>query len=272
MIINSYKYNLDVVLQLQKLIDLNYKELFTAVLVHGSIATDQVIGYSDFDGLLIIKDNYLNSRKLKSFKRDSMKIILKFDPLQHHGWFQIKESQLLDYPENYLPLAVLKYSKCIYPLEKDLELKIDVKSEPDFKSTLYKMLNNIENKAVHNWVPKNIYQLKGFLSQLMLIPCLYYSAKNMQGIFKGESFHAVKKNFSKKEWQAIEIASNIRKEWNPKLNFMQKRLLQNPNKLIRRAVIKFFPINKKTKHMHRINSEFYDSVLALIKKIKNEII
>ena len=44
----------------------------------------------------------------------------------------------------------------------------------------------------------------------MLIPCLYYSVINNRGIFKGESFVAVKKEFTSQEWHPIEIASSIR--------------------------------------------------------------
>lgn len=272
MVIEQYNKDLEVVKLIQQLIVDKYYQLFYAVIVHGSVATNEVIPYSDFDGLLIVKDKFINSDELRHFKKESMKLILKFDPLQHHGWFQIKESQLSDYPENYLPLAVLEYSKSIYPMSLDLELKMEIKSKPDFKITLFKMVNNIEDKAVRRWKPKNIYQLKGFLSQIMLVPCLYYSAKNEKGIFKGESFHAVKKNFSNIEWRAIAIATNIREGWNPELNYIQKKLLQNPNKLIRKAVIKYFPVYKKINHIKQIDAEFYDSLLAMIKKIKKEVL
>ncbi len=48
----------------------------------------------------------------KKFHKETMKIIHRFDPLQHHGWFQIKASDLYDYSEvKNLPLAVIKEAK-----------------------------------------------------------------------------------------------------------------------------------------------------------------
>ena len=100
--------------EIQAIIEKKYRTLFHSVIIHGSIATDELINYSDFDGLLIVKDSYVNSKQLKLFKKESMKLILRFDPLQHHGWFQILESQLLDFPQSYLPHEILDYSKLLF--------------------------------------------------------------------------------------------------------------------------------------------------------------
>ena len=170
MIIEAYKGDIGLINSLQKLIKNHYSELFISVIVHGSVATNEVIPYSDFDGLLIVKDNFVDSKKLKDFKRESMKFILKFDPIQHHGWFQISESQLEDYPESYLPISVLENAKSIYSIDSETQLNIRIKNKPDYKTGLYNMLNSLENKAVNKWKPNNLFQLKSFLSQIMLIP------------------------------------------------------------------------------------------------------
>ena len=243
------------------------------MIVHGSVATDEVLAYSDFDGLLIVKDRFVGSEKLEKFKIQSMRLILKFDPFQHHGWFQITESQLLEYPEHYLPKTVLENSKILYPLYEGegIEFKIEIKQKPDYEIGLYNMLNQLENKINTNWRPKNMFQLKSFLSQIMLVPCLYYSAKNNHGIFKRESFGAVKGDFTNEEWMVIDVASQIRKEWNPQLNSFQRKLLEMPNRLIRKVVVKFMPINIPKKHLSLIDNKFYSSLLLLIRKIKTEI-
>lgn len=271
MILESYKGNLGLIKSLQNLIESKYEDLFLAVIVHGSVATNEVIPYSDFDGLLIVKTNMIDSQKLKDFKIESMKYIYKFDPLQHHGWFQINENQLLDYPEYYLPLAVLEKSKGIYPVSKDIDLNIQMNNQPDYLIGLFKMINQLEQKAITKWKPKNMFQLKSFLSQIMLVPCLFYSAKYKEGIFKKESFHAVKATFNQSEWLVIERASQIRNEWHPQLNYFQKKVLQIPIRLVRKAVVRFMPIHIPKQHQKLMNDEFYNSIILLVAKIKTEI-
>ncbi|WCO01135.1 nucleotidyltransferase domain-containing protein [Psychroserpens ponticola] len=269
--IERYNGNLTLVSDIAQLIERNYSELFHSVIVHGSVATNEVIAYSDFDGLLIVKDRFVASKKLERFKIESMKLILKFDPLQHHGWFQIKESQLLDYPEYYLPTTILENSKALFPISKDIELKIEIKQKPDYKIGLNNMVNQLENKIATKWRPKSIFELKSLLSQIMLVPCLYYSAKNNEGIFKRESFDAVKGVFTPDEWMVMETASQIRNDWNPHFNSFQRKLLELPNRLIRKVVLKFMPINIPKKHLELVNDNFYNSLLLLLKKIKTDI-
>ena len=269
--IKSYRGKIGLVKSLKKLVGNKYEDLFVAVIVHGSLATNEVKPFSDFDGLIIVKDVFVDSNELKQFKKDSMKLILKFDPLQHHGWFQITESQLSDYPESYLPITVLKNSKILYPFSAEIDIKIDIKHKPDYKVGLFNMINQLENKVLNKWKPKNMFQLKSFLSQIMLVPCLYYSAKNDEGIFKRESFDAVKDVFKQKEWLVIEIASQIRNEWNPQLNSLQRLALYQPNRLFRKAVVKFMPISIPKKHLDLIDDNFYESLVLLIQKIKKEI-
>lgn len=269
--IKGFSNQITVVKQLQTLIKPKYTDLFYAVLAHGSVATNELIPYSDFDGLLIVKDDFVNSAKLESFKKESMKIILKFDPLQHHGWFQIKESDLQNYPENYLPVTTLNHAKLIFPKLESIILNLSINDNIDYKSNLIKMLNQFEKREAEHWRPKNMFQLKSILSQIMLVPCLYYSVKNNEGIFKRESFDAVRNNFTQDEWFVIEVASKIREEWNPQLNSVQRKILEIPNRLIRKAVVKFMPISIPDKHLDLLNEDFYSSLLLLTRKIKNEI-
>ncbi|MDB9993746.1 hypothetical protein OAE13_03580 [Flavobacteriaceae bacterium] len=269
--IKAYEEDLALVKELRILIESKYPEIFHCIVVHGSVATNEIIPYSDFDGLLIVKDRYVNSKQLKTFKKESMKLILKFDPLQHHGWFQIKESDLLNYPENYLPLTTLEHSKLIYPQVSELELSLEVNKEVDYKTTLESMLNQFEKREIENWRPANIYQLKSVLSQVMLIPCLYFSAIHNDGIFKRESFKVVKSNFNENEWMPIKTATVIRNNWNYKSNAFQKLMLSSSNKIIRKIAVRYFapkiPINIR----QEFDNIFYDNLMLLVKKIKKDI-
>ena len=133
--ISPYAGDLKLIYNIRDLIKKKYSFLFHSVLLHGSIATDEVISYSDFDGLLIVKDQYYNSKKLKKFIRESMKLILVFDPLQHHGWFVIFKSQLNNYPQTYFPYEIFKKTKAIYP-DKDIQFKIQLPEIIDYNLPL----------------------------------------------------------------------------------------------------------------------------------------
>ncbi|MCD2257650.1 nucleotidyltransferase domain-containing protein [Psychroserpens luteolus] len=269
--INKYDGTLDLVRDIALLIDRKYAKIFHSVVVHGSVATNEVIPYSDFDGLLIVRDEFVNSKQLQKFKIESMKLILKFDPLQHHGWFQIKESDLKSYPENYLPVSTLEHSKLIYPSKENLEYNLKFSEEIDYKSSLRAMLNQFEKRHQNNWKPSNTYELKSILSQIMLMPCLYYSAINNKGIFKRESFDAVKHHFTDQEWEPIVIASQLRKDWNNNFSKLQLVLLKIPHPLLRKIIKKFGApkINLATQNM--LNREFYSNLNMLIKKINTDI-
>jgi len=270
MILESYKGNLELIRLLQSLIERKYDDLFLSVIVHGSVATSEIISYSDFDGLLIVREDMVDSQKLKDFKIESMRYILKFDPLQHHGWFQLKESDLNNYPNNYLPISVLQNSKLIFPDINEIQLNIKLNDLIDYKEALFNVLNSLEERLALNWKPINMFQLKSFLSQIMLIPCLFYSALNNKGIFKRESFEAVKPYFSDEEWSPIKLCSKARLNWKYDLNFIQKVLMHRPERIFRKLTKKVIsPPIDYNKFDYVTNDNFMNVLSLFIKKMKS---
>jgi hypothetical protein len=138
----------DLIISLRTLIETEFRDLFKAVIVHGSIATNEVVNYSDFDGLLIVKDNYRSDPRLGVFLNRSMKIVYDFDPLQHHGWFVITESELNVYPECRLPQIIFESSMLIFPL---IPVTIKIHSNiPNYKTTLINILEQFEIREKKN--------------------------------------------------------------------------------------------------------------------------
>ena len=262
---------LELIYQLRNLIKVSFSDLFHSVIIHGSIATDEVISYSDFDGLLIVKDKWIASKELKNFINKSLHLIYRFDPLQHHGWFIIKESELLDYPETYLPCNVLKYSKVIYPEVNLLELKLIINKKVDYKSSLLKMLDNFEVRQQKKWKAKNMYQLKSFLSQIMLIPSMYYSALRNEGIFKKKSFDAVRSYFNNEEWNPIVVSSSIRQNWDNKMSVTKTALFSVSNTYFRKLVTLLLAPKIPKKFSKQLDEEFYLNLSKMVTKIKNDI-
>ena len=268
--ISVYKYsgNSSVSNSISRLIDRKYKNLFDFVIVHGSIASNDEISYSDFDGLLIIKDEFFHSKDLMRFEYESMKLILKYDPLQHHGWFKIKTSQLKNYPQSYLPHEILSYSKLLFPNQEQKILELEIKTIPNYLGSLNQITRNIAKQTEWNWNKHSTYQLKSFLSKIMLLPSMYYSAKFNEGINKKESFDCVKKDFSVDAWKCIETSTLIRATWNYPISKVRRQIMSHPNRYIRRISKTFVAPKIKQNHLSLLDEDFFESLNMLLLESK----
>ena len=267
--ITYYHQNHWMIKELILLIENKYDYLFHAVIVHGSFATDELLKFSDFDGLLIINDDYIDSSELASFKKESMRLIYKFDPLQHHGWFEISKSELNNYPQNYLPHEILDFAKCIYPRTSSFVLNIYFNNlKVDYEASLRHIIKLLEKQILIDWEKERLYMLKSYLSKVMLLPSLYYSKKYSEGIFKKESFNKIKSDFTSEEWEAIDIATEIRENWDPKFNLLQKLIMKRSNKIFRKLT-KFWISPKIDSDLAQLmNNEFKVSLSNFINAIK----
>lgn len=210
---------------IQEIIGKEFDSLFVAVIIHGSMATNELIAYSDFDGLLIVKDKYLKSKIFKQFTNQTMKLIYQFDSLQHHSWFIIKESDLNNYPQTYFPYELFEKSVLIYP-KYSIELEIEFPEKIDYLAPFKRLCQSLQSKIDSDFYPKNSFQLKSYLSEIMLLPTLYLQAKYEKGLFKKDSFELIKSHFEKEVLVPIEKASYWRLEWKQKpLNLIQKLIL-----------------------------------------------
>ncbi len=187
-----------------------------AAIVHGSIATNEMINYSDFDGLIIIRDEVFKDKdrliKLAKVTHESRRIMHQIDPLQHHGWFVLAECDLKDYPLNFLPLEVLAYSKLLIP-STGLELEVSIKSKADYYGPVKTLCRRIRKVAQVGNRPRTIYQLKSILSEFMMLPTLYIQARDQRGIFKKFSFTAAAADFNQSTWSIMDEVSQMRAEW-----------------------------------------------------------
>ena len=216
--------------RLRNLVSEKYAHLFEAVIVHGSVATDEVIPYSDFDGLLLLRRSQMTSSNFKKFKLESAALIEQFDPLQHHGWFVLPVEALDNYDPRILPIEVLEYAKTIYPRES-LSLDIRLMQTPiDWRQPAVNILSSVESKLKRHYPPKCMFNLKSWLSEVMLIPTLMYQAKEEKGIFKRDSFPVMQDLYSAEAWRAIEIASDIRMQWHYKSRIPNKIFTSLKNK------------------------------------------
>lgn len=229
---------------------------------HGSFGTNEVVDYSDFDGLLVVKKEvFSSSRLLQDFGKKVLKgnsLLIDIDPLQHHGWFVVSEEQLRNWPVNYLPIEVLKRSSLLLG-QKELKIKYNDldKSSKAIASLCNSILRNLEKEDF----PKNYYELKSALSQFMLIPTLYYQFKQGKGIFKKESFELVKSSFSKNDWQIMNDVSEWRLNWSYSKSPFIKSLIFN----------KYFSQSLSSLDRRKWNQSYRLPMLKFVRLIQEDI-
>lgn len=248
-------------------------ELFGAY-VHGSLATNDSISYSDFDGLIILKNEVMRDRKklintaIKLSKAYS--IMISMDALQHHGWFVLTEKDCKNWPVTYFPPVLFDYSKSLLNSGKNIEITY-LTSDTNNKNSLNRLCNSIIRHLSKHSIPENSFQLKSILSEYMLMPSLYLQYKNGTGIYKKYSFEEASKDFKSEDWRIMNEVSEIRSKW--KLN--SGLTLTDYPKIITPWVKK-----SQIKHsskvpdelMQKLDSEFIARMIKLTNLIRNKIL
>jgi len=217
------------VLDVQKTLD-PFKENFTHFLIHGSTADLQISeGWSDFDAMAVIRDRPRNRKEVCDLLDVCIDLdteMRKIDKLQHHGIHYIHEKELKSYPQLYLPHQLLSDAKClldsnsliIKPVSsRDQEIERFRSIVATFKDARFTgfldhhPLNGVyleENfQNIHT-----MYQLKYFLSVIMLLPTLWL---NLRDVYckKKDSFDMIKNYFDEDSLEILIKASNIRSRW-----------------------------------------------------------
>lgn len=235
-------------LQALKLIDYISKFLLNDIkgaYVFGSLGTHEAVDYSDFDALMIIKNDVFHCPK--RLARVAQRInyarsfMYEFDPLQHHGWFVLTEAHLYCFPEYYLPSEIFRFSRSLLQDREEL-LRLHVQESAQKNKEAFENLSTRITRLLNRRkYPKNLYQLKGFLSQVLLLPSSYIRARYNRGIYKKFSFEQARKDFSHEDWEVIDTASSIRIKWKYKISRLQRWIMVKPNFLARYYAANFAP-------------------------------
>lgn len=192
------------------------KEDIEDIIIHGSIADETTCHYSDFDCLIILKDDVLQSvqrlSRLAAKLWKWQKLMLKTDLLQHHGWFVVFSSDFKCWDQTYLPAEALACSKSLLQ-KKEYELKIFTNPIEDFKTPFLKLCNELLAITDLKISRMNSYEIKTFISRFFLMPALYYQARYKKGVYKKDSFSLAKNDFAENTWKPVKELSLLRLEW-----------------------------------------------------------
>ena len=222
------------VLEMQEYIARHLSDDLAGAYVHGSTGSSEEIAYSDFDALVIVKDDVLQDRvKLVDVGHRlyrSLAIMLRFDPLQHHGWFVLTQSDFEHYADAYFPAALFSHAKSIGPSSGEkLELK-ERDSTEEQRVQFTSATKRLDDTLKAGCVSDNAYILKGLLSSLLLLPALYVQLRDGRGVFKKESFDSARVDFEK--WDSMSRVSELREKWSVSFSPFQRRLLSSPRSLV----------------------------------------
>ena len=244
-------------------------DLFSAI-VHGSIATDEFINYSDFDGLIIIRDEVFKDQArlthLAKVIHESKEIMFEIDPFQHHGWFVLAENDLANFPIDYLPLEVLSHSKSLLR-GANLDLLIRPKEKPDYFSPVKKVCRRIRKTAQAGNRPRTLFQLKSILSEFMMLPTLYIQARDQRGIFKKYSFVAAAADFNQSTWSIMDEVSELRVQWDSFDMYRDMRKLRKIGYIWMKYRKKMGPAIPKAL-MNKLNDDFYRRMADLANQVE----
>jgi predicted nucleotidyltransferase len=266
----KFKTSNQTILEIQK--ELSSIEInLTQCLIHGSYATHEEIEYSDFDGLIIINKNTFSSfaqfKKTIDVIKKTNQLILKLDPLQHHGWFILLENDLNNYDETFLPVDVLNISKSLLLADKS-DLKIYLNEKSNFNLGIDRLSKQLLDKINSKNYPTNCYQIKSLLSEFMMLPTLYYQAKEKKGIYKKYSFKMVKNDFSS-SWTIMDKVSLIRTNWSK--YFIKNELKITHNNYLTRYLFKKYNKKASANLLSILSNEFYSEMKALIIEMRSKL-
>ncbi len=255
------------VINLINFLESNLKDQLAGAYVHGSLGTNEEIAYSDFDALVILKDEIINDKdrlaETAFLLNKARTFMFQMDPLQHHGWFVMAESDLSNYSETYFPSELFRYAKSLLK-DKGLRLTLNVQLSEDFSAPLISLCNSVERKLKTN-LPENLYQLKNLLSEFMLLPALYVQARDKKGIYKKFSFEEAKKDFSSDSWKIMDEVSLIRKNWNVNIPEKKKQMIASGRFFSPAHFSPGIPDEMK------LNDSFYKSMLDFTRQIRKKI-
>ncbi|MEW6330037.1 MAG: hypothetical protein AB1560_01115 [Pseudomonadota bacterium] len=249
-------------------------ELYGAY-VHGSLGTQEEVNYSDFDALVILRNEVFESRKrlirVATALREATRIMFEFDPLQHHGWFVTTQADLSFYSDAWLPVEALRRAKSLLP-EARSEIVFCVRdSASEARDAFARTARSVAAKLTEHRPPSNAYELKSLLSEFLLLPALYLQALEGRGVFKGDSFDMARQHFTNEEWRIMDEVSDIRRHWSYELSGVRRRALCAPHAL-RKYVARHGGPRLPAPIARRLDRRFYRDMAALVERMRGRFI
>jgi predicted nucleotidyltransferase len=242
------------------------RDILRGAYVHGSLATGEEMPYSDFDGLVIIRDAVVATpvrlARAGAVLNRLRLIMFDIDPLQHHGWFVLTESDLRFHCEAYFPVEIFRYTQSLIP-GMGLELQLSPRdSRSEYRAVFDEGIRSVLRRSQRGGRPRNQFELKSLFSQIMLLPALYIQARHGRSVYKKDSFAEARRDFAPEAWAVMDEISAMRLAWQVDLSgpsaFALRRLLG-----VRRAATRWLAPPIPPALVARLTPDFWARVARL---------
>lgn len=181
------------------------------IFIHGSWSDNSKTEFSDLDDFIIVEDEYYNH--IKPQLEEVALNFQKLDPLQHHGHWLIKTSQLLQYDNSYMPLFIMEDAIC---LMGNNEIRASVNNVNTIKNTINRIKGTCKNIEIfydkYKQEELNLYDLKRFVGSVVLLPPLIYQLKG-KPLNKRTAIENSSALYSKDTLKFIQWSSELRENW-----------------------------------------------------------
>lgn len=268
--IPAYQGHHKTILKIRNYIEENMSVDVVSAFLHGSTGTNELIPYSDFDGILILKDECLSDinriKRIALEIQDTFGMMLELDPLQHHGWQLFSESDLLQYDDASFPVELFRHASTLFG-KPEIIITTDT-AVTDYSKPFISLSNTILKKTEEK-CPVTLFEVKILLSEFMLLPAVFIQAKEKKGIFKRESFPAAAKYFTSDEWQIMNDISEVRLNWNYHLHERSERKAWKYRRIPLLAQV--FHGNTPVTLRNRMENEFMQKMHRLVRLMQEKI-
>ena len=273
--IEPYKAQNKHVRQMKMFVNKYLQDDLIGAYVHGSLGTYEEIEYSDFDALVILKNDIFSSpkklAKTANILNRASSIMFDFDPFAHHGWFVLTEADLKLYCNAYFPYELFTYAKSLFD-DKGRELELSLRNSIfEIQKAFDNMTDSILNKIRNQNYPWNMFQLKNLLSGFMLLPSLYIQSRYSKGIYKKESFNIASKDFNSADWAIMDEVSQIRADWSCETSSLLKKIIIRPH-LVSRHIAQRFAPKIPANISSLLTQDFYFRMQKLVSLMKDNLL
>jgi hypothetical protein len=184
--------------------------------LHGSLSTlDYVRGYSDFDTLLILRQEVAADvdalMECRRWILRSLPFLHGVDPLQHHGHLVLAEQDLSFYPQPYFPFVLFQYAKTFFQ-DSNILVFQERDSTLERQNALWRFCQTVRRAFCCGEVFRSLYEWKAFIQSVVLLPAIYLQAVG-EYTYKKFSFEKAAKDFNEQQWRIIQKATILRCEW-----------------------------------------------------------
>ena len=180
------------------------------LVVFGSVARGTTTGFADLDAVLVISDEVASDvdglRRLRKRVLAAQRAVLRFQPMQHHGFLMVTPRMLRDATAALrLPVEALSEGTSLF--DAQVEALFPRVVEPD--TSLFRAF--CVGLLTPNTWPSHVWEVHRLVAMFELVPTLYLQA-NGRPSAKHASFEHARQQFETL-WKPYDVLAEVRERW-----------------------------------------------------------